>query len=138
MIKDMRVEQLDAINEDLSYVLLFKEKRLSQAEAGKICVQVTEEIMTLKKRKRELGVEKCLKRKRSEVPSEKSYCSCFDYDSDLSNYCNRSRSVTPSSILSQYSSSVTSSSSLSPSPMQQPKATPPSFSPWFKNQSCSM
>ena len=76
--KEMREERLKAIDEesrDISRMLLFKEKRLAQAEAGKnyrLCEQVTEEVMALKSRKRELNTEKHLfEQKKSELPDEK-------------------------------------------------------------------
>ena len=64
--KDLREQRLQAIEDeikDINRMLQFKEKRLSQAEAGrnyKACEQVTEEIMSLKSRKRELEAEKRL------------------------------------------------------------------------------
>ena len=64
--EEMRDERLQHIEEelvDITKMLLFKEKRLSQHEAAKnycSCEQVTEEMMTLKGRKRELEAEKAL------------------------------------------------------------------------------
>ena len=64
--KDMREECLQAIEEemnDIARMLQFKEKRLSQAEAGrnyKVCEQLTEEMMALKSSRRELDTEKLL------------------------------------------------------------------------------
>ena len=64
--QEMREERLEAIDEemkDIARMLQFKEKRLSQAEAARnytVCERVTEEIMALKSRKRELDAEKRL------------------------------------------------------------------------------
>ena len=72
----MREEQLQTIEDEMSDIermLRFKEKRLSQAEAGrnyKVCEQLTEEMMALKSRKRELDTEKRLfeqKKKRAKT-----------------------------------------------------------------------
>ena len=62
--KDMREERMKVSNDelgDIARMLTFKEKRLSQAEAAKnykLCEQVTEELMALKSKKREIDAEK--------------------------------------------------------------------------------
>ena len=74
--KEMREERLQTIEDEMSDIarmVRFKEKRLSQAEAGrnyKVCEQLTEEMMALKSRKRELDSEKRLfeqKKKRAKT-----------------------------------------------------------------------
>lgn len=68
--KDMREDRLQAIEEelqDITRMLKFKDKRLSQAEAAwnyKTCEQVTEEIMALKAERESLMLKSgCLKTK---------------------------------------------------------------------------
>ena len=67
----MREERLESIDEelgDISRMIVFKNKRLLQAECGKnykLCEQLTEEMMTLKSRKRELDQEKRLFERKS-------------------------------------------------------------------------
>lgn len=64
--EEMVEERLQVVSEelsDISRMLQFKERRLSQAEAAKNykqCEQVTEEIMSLKSRRHELESEKCI------------------------------------------------------------------------------
>ena len=62
--KEMKAEQIRQIQDglnDLTRVLAFKEKRLQQAEAGRhygVCELITEKMMELKSRKRQLEEEK--------------------------------------------------------------------------------
>ena len=59
----MRENRFEAIEDDISRIMLFKEKRLTQAEAAKkytMCEQLTIEIKELRYRKRELELEKSL------------------------------------------------------------------------------
>ena len=64
--QEMRENRLKVIEEelgDISRMLVFKEKRLSQAESSrnyKSCEQLTEEVMALKSKRRELNAEKKL------------------------------------------------------------------------------
>lgn len=108
--QDMREERMATVEEELSDVarmMQFKEKRRSQAEAGKnyrACEQITEELMVLKSRKRELEAEKCLlirkarrakQRKQRENKQESDESSDIDADNLSSSRCSTSRSVTP-------------------------------------------
>jgi len=108
--QDMREERMAAIEEelrDVARMIQFKEKRRSQAEAGKnyrVCEQVTEELMALKSRKRELEAEKSLlirkarrakQRKEKEHKRESDESSDIDADNLSSSKCSTSRSVTP-------------------------------------------
>ena len=61
--KEMREERLKVIGEelrDISRMLLFKEKRLSQAEAARNYRLCEQQMMDLKSKKRELDAEKRL------------------------------------------------------------------------------
>ena len=108
----MREDRLKAISEelnDISRILLFKEKRLSQSEAArnyKVCEQLTEDIMEHKSRRRELEAERRLfvqKVKRAKRRSDST-------DTGSSN----SRSVTPAADIEL---AINASSSSSPFPM---------------------
>ena len=69
--KEMREERLESTDEelgDISRMIVFKNKRLLQAECGKnykLCEQLAEEMMALKSRKRELDQEKRLFERKS-------------------------------------------------------------------------
>lgn len=106
----MRDERLQSIEEelcDISRILQYKEKRLSQHEASKnyrLCEQVTEEMMDLKSKRRELEAEKAVfikkarrakarQNKRSARLAEDSESS--DVDSILPKSRSRSKSLTP-------------------------------------------
>ena len=88
--EDAREERLKAISDELSditRILAFKGKRLSQAEAAKnykVCEQVTEEMMVLKGRKRELDEEKRLfeKKAKSSYKHRKSRSKSWSLESD--------------------------------------------------------
>lgn len=106
--EEMRAERLQNIEEelsDISRMLEFKGKRLSQHEAAKnyrSCEQVTEEMMALKERKRELEVEKALfvkKARRAKARQKKKYTLATSGASDVPfsspSSPSTSRSVTP-------------------------------------------
>ena len=106
--EEMREERLKNIEEelaDITRMLHFKEKRLSQHEAAKnyrLCEQVTEEMMTLKGRRHECEAEKVLllkKARRAKARQKKKRIICNTSDtSDMplsSPSPGRSRSITP-------------------------------------------
>lgn len=106
--EQMREERLQNIEEellDISRMLEFKGKRLSQYEAAKnyrSCEQVTEEMMALKERKRGLEVEKAQfvkKARRAKARQKKKYTLATSAESDVPfgspSTPSTSRSVTP-------------------------------------------
>ena len=132
----MREERMQNIEEelaDISRIIHFKEKRLSQHEVAKnyrLCEQVTEEMISIKQKKRELEAERDLfvkkarrakGRRRSAMlisdtsdnaPSSRSPTPQLDSSSrrsSLSSPCN-----VPSPLLHQGSSTVSYSGPLSP------------------------
>ena len=91
---------------DISRILRFKEKRLSQAEAARnyrLCEQVTEEMMDLKSRRRDLETEKRLfeqkrrraKKREAKVRQESESSDLDGGPSSRSRSTTCSRSVTP-------------------------------------------
>lgn len=91
--EDTREERLKTINDeldDIARIMAFKEKRLSQGEAArnyKLCEQVTEEVMILKSRRRELKAEKRLfdqKAKRCSRRKSRSKSQSSETDGGLS------------------------------------------------------
>lgn len=118
---------------DVARMMQFKEKRRSQAEAGmnyRVCEQVTEEIMALKSRKRELEAERCLlvkkerrakQRKERRHKQESDESSDIDADNPSSGRCSTSRSVTPvcSQKVVPFARRGSLSSSLSPAHSQE-------------------
>ena len=142
--KDMREERLQAIDEevkDIARMLQFKEKRLSQAEAGrnyKQCEQVTEEVMALKSRKRDLDAEKRLleqKSKRAKRRNTHARALTQQYQSEASDTGSGTLPGTTSGSLSGYESSSSNSRSVTPvnslatlkcsNEQQSPPSSPP-------------
>ena len=111
--KESREDRVKAIEEevqDISRILWFKEKRHSQAEAARnyrTCEQLTEEMMGLKSRKKELQVEKRLfdnKRKRAQRRDAKkqqdSHSSDFAGSTPSTSRCDTPFSPFQSSLMS--------------------------------------
>ena len=111
--KNSREDRVKAIEEeaqDISRILRFKEKHLSQAEAARnyrTCEQLTEEMMGLKSRKNELQVEKQLfdkKRKcaqrRQAKKRQDSHSSDFAGSTPSTSRCNTPFSPFQSSLIS--------------------------------------
>lgn len=109
--KEMREERIKQIQDDLndlSRVLAFKEKRLAQCEAARnyrVCEQVTEEMMELKSRKRQLEVEKHIFEKKKKQASAREVRIRRASESDDTDCApassNTSRSTTPAGSLSR-------------------------------------
>ena len=131
----MREERIAAIEEELSDIarmMQLKKKFRAQAEAGKnyrVCEHVTEEIMALKSRKRELDAERSLfvikarrakRRERKVQQTHESESSEVDAGGPSSS-CSTSRSVTPapSQTLLPFAKRGSLSSSLSPPHSQE-------------------
>ena len=103
--KEAREERIGAIDEelsDISRLLAYKEKSLCQAESArnyKLCEKVTEELMALKSKRRDLSVEKRLfeqKRKRARRREVRIRKNSESSDIDTGPASGRSsRSVTP-------------------------------------------
>ena len=112
----MREERMQLIEEelvDLSRILQFKAKRLSQHEVEKkyhSCEQVTEQMMELKKRKRELEAERSIIVKKARRAKGRQRWKVTDSFSDTSDMApstpSSSRSVTPQLSSPSVNSSV--------------------------------
>ena len=127
--REMREERLKAIDEegrDISRMLLFKEKRLAQAESGKnyrLCEQVTDEVMVLKSRKRELNTEKHLfEQKKKRATRREARIRCESESSDLDGGPSSSRSTTKSRSVTPLSSQIVSPSLCRSSSVSSPKS----------------
>lgn len=115
--ESMREERIQLIEEelaDVTRILQFKEKRLSQHEVEKkyrSCEQVTEEIMTFKKRKHELEAERSIIVKKARRAKLRIRRKVADNVSDTLDMApsspSPSRSVTPQLPSSSMNSSVT-------------------------------
>ena len=114
--KEMRDERLKVIGEelrDISRILLFKEKRLSQAEAARnyrLCEQLTEEMMDLKSKKREPDAEKRLFEKKRRAKKRQARIQNESESSDIDGgpSSSRSRSSTCSRSVTPVSSQLLS------------------------------
>ena len=108
--KEMREERLTTIGDklnDVARILLFKERRLSQSEAArnyKVCEQLTEEIMELKSKRRDLEAERRLFQQKMKRAKRRIEQRENDSTSDTGN---SSRSVTPAPNLELQGSSNT-------------------------------
>ena len=123
--KEMRDERMKSIEEelqDITRLMQFKEKRLTQAESSKsykLCEQVTEEIMNLKSKKNELMTEKRLfERKKTRAAKrirkkgstvDKGPSSCTSSPQPRSDTSDRSRLKSSSSTSSSQSQLDTAS-----------------------------
>ena len=119
----MREERIHSIEEeltDISRILQFKEKRLSQHEVDRnyrSCEQVTEEMMSLKGRKRELEGEKTILLKKARRAKKRKRAVLTSDTSDVapsSPSPGSSRPVTPHEILSSSVNSSVNSPARSP------------------------
>ena len=111
--QEMREDRLEAIEDelaDISRIMQFKEKRLSQAEATKkysVCEQLSIEIKELKDNKRVLQLEKQnfmkkekrAKRRQVTLQQNDSEYSDVDADGPNSSRSEKSRSTTPASSI---------------------------------------
>lgn len=106
-IREKRLEAIDDELHDIAKVCAYKERRLSQAEAGRnysLCEQITEEMMSLKSKKRELDTEKHLfeqKDKRAKRRQKRKF-SESDY-SDLDSVPSTSTNMSITSYVGQSS-----------------------------------
>lgn len=116
--REGRIEAIEEELKDISRLLAYKEKSISQAESArnyKLCEKLTEDLMALKSKRRDLEVEKRLfERKNKRARRRAIRKSRESESSDIDSGPMSSRSTTPSRSVTPFfvrSSSVASSSS---------------------------